>query len=45
MPVQFENPREKKLEKETVLGSSTEKKIGQVAEKAAEKKKLSEFNE
>jgi hypothetical protein len=37
MPVQFENPREKKLEKETVLGSSTEKKIGQVAEKAAEK--------
>jgi hypothetical protein len=37
MPVQFENPQEKKLEKETVLVASTEKEIELVAEKAAEK--------
>jgi hypothetical protein len=37
MPVQFENPQEKKLEDETVQGTSTEKKVELVAEKAAEK--------
>jgi hypothetical protein len=37
MPVQFENPQEKKLEEETVQGTSTEKKVEVVAEKAAEK--------
>ena len=37
MPVQFENPQEEKLEKETVQGASTEKNVELVAEKAAEK--------
>jgi hypothetical protein len=37
MPVQFENPQEKKLADETVQDASTEKKIDLVAEKAAEK--------
>jgi hypothetical protein len=37
MPVQFENPQEKKLEDQTVQGTSTEKKVELVAEKAAEK--------
>jgi hypothetical protein len=37
MPTQFENPQEKKVEEETVLGASTVKKISLVTEKAAEK--------
>jgi hypothetical protein len=37
MPVQFENPQEEILEKETESGASTEKKINLVAEKAAKK--------
>jgi hypothetical protein len=37
MPVQFENPQEEKLKTETVQGTSTEKKVELVAEKAAEK--------
>ena len=37
MPVQFENPQEKKVEEETVLGASTVKKISLVTENAAEK--------
>jgi hypothetical protein len=37
MPVQFENPQEVKLAKETVSGASTEKEIDLLAEKAAVK--------
>ena len=37
MPGQFENPETTKLEVETVLDASKEKKIDRVAEKAAEK--------
>jgi hypothetical protein len=37
MPTQFENPQEVKVKTETVPGTSTEKKVELVAEKAAEK--------
>jgi len=37
MPEQFENPKETKLEDETVSDETAKKRIERVAEKAAEK--------
>jgi hypothetical protein len=37
MPEQFENPEAVKLEDETVSDAAAEKRIGRVAEEAAEK--------
>jgi len=42
MPKQFENPEATKLEEETVTDASAEKKIEQIAEKAAEKSSKTE---